>query len=503
MRLDRWFKTHYATLPHSRLEKLLAHRAGAGSTAARAKASTRLAAGQSVRVPPLPDVAPPPGAEARAVQRPIAPSSPRSRSTRTTIFWCSTSRRASPCRAAPRPRITSTGCSRAWAMDRRRGPVSCIGSTATRLACWWSPSGARWRPSSAGPSRRARCARSIGRWCKGVPKPPQGKIEAALVKAVRARRRPRAQSAARRAGHRAVGGDPLRGGRQGRADGRLRVAQAGHRAAASAPRAYGHSSAIRSSAMRNITSDRELPPRASTTSCICTRGASASRTRRGRAWSTSPRRYPITCGRPSPPSASMRATTRATSMTMSDNGKSAETARIGAARKASLAKRFYKDVAIKDEDGGGASLLLDGKPVRTPGKAPLLLPTRALAEAIAEEWRGARRAHRSLDHAAHQARQQRHRRGRGPRGRRSSTISSTMPARTSSATGPRRPRRWSKAQSASIGIRCSPSRAERARCAARPRRRRGACRPAGSFARRDQARARRPRCIPARGAACA
>ena len=23
MRLDRWFKTHYATLPHSRLEKLL------------------------------------------------------------------------------------------------------------------------------------------------------------------------------------------------------------------------------------------------------------------------------------------------------------------------------------------------------------------------------------------------------------------------------------------------------------------------------------------------
>ena len=30
MRLDRWFKTHYADLPHSRLEKLLAHRAGEG-----------------------------------------------------------------------------------------------------------------------------------------------------------------------------------------------------------------------------------------------------------------------------------------------------------------------------------------------------------------------------------------------------------------------------------------------------------------------------------------
>jgi 23S rRNA pseudouridine955/2504/2580 synthase len=60
MRLDRWFKTHYATLPHSRLEKLL--RTGQVRVdGARAKASLRLAAGQAVRVPPLPDVAPPPG----------------------------------------------------------------------------------------------------------------------------------------------------------------------------------------------------------------------------------------------------------------------------------------------------------------------------------------------------------------------------------------------------------------------------------------------------------
>jgi chaperone required for assembly of F1-ATPase len=57
------------------------------------------------------------------------------------------------------------------------------------------------------------------------------------------------------------------------------------------------------------------------------------------------------------------------------------------ARKMSLAKRFYQDVAVKDEGGGGASLLLDGKPVRTPGKALLALPTRALAEAVAAEWR--------------------------------------------------------------------------------------------------------------------
>ena len=50
-------------------------------------------------------------------------------------------------------------------------------------------------------------------------------------------------------------------------------------------------------------------------------------------------------------------------------------------------KRFYEHVAIKDE-GNGTALLLDGKTVRTPGKAPFVLPNAALAEAIAEEWRG-------------------------------------------------------------------------------------------------------------------
>lgn len=49
-------------------------------------------------------------------------------------------------------------------------------------------------------------------------------------------------------------------------------------------------------------------------------------------------------------------------------------------------KRFYKDVATKDEDGG-ASLLLDGKPGRTPAKVSLALPTKDLADAVAGEWR--------------------------------------------------------------------------------------------------------------------
>lgn len=50
-------------------------------------------------------------------------------------------------------------------------------------------------------------------------------------------------------------------------------------------------------------------------------------------------------------------------------------------------KRFYSQVAIEDE-AGGTAILLDGRPVRTPGKAHVLLPNAALAEAVADEWRG-------------------------------------------------------------------------------------------------------------------
>ncbi|MCD2315949.1 ATPase [Sphingomonas sp. IC-11] len=46
-------------------------------------------------------------------------------------------------------------------------------------------------------------------------------------------------------------------------------------------------------------------------------------------------------------------------------------------------KRFWTNVAV-DAD---ASINLDGRPVRTPGRALLALPTPALAAAIADEWR--------------------------------------------------------------------------------------------------------------------
>jgi chaperone required for assembly of F1-ATPase len=48
-------------------------------------------------------------------------------------------------------------------------------------------------------------------------------------------------------------------------------------------------------------------------------------------------------------------------------------------------KRFYEKVTIEKEPAG-YSIFLDGKPIKTPAKASIFLPTEALAEAIAEEW---------------------------------------------------------------------------------------------------------------------
>lgn len=45
-------------------------------------------------------------------------------------------------------------------------------------------------------------------------------------------------------------------------------------------------------------------------------------------------------------------------------------------------KRFWKEVTVEN-----GQVALDGKPVRTPGRAPLVLPDPALAEAVAGEWR--------------------------------------------------------------------------------------------------------------------
>ncbi len=49
------------------------------------------------------------------------------------------------------------------------------------------------------------------------------------------------------------------------------------------------------------------------------------------------------------------------------------------------ARRFWKSARVTETDEG-YSVELDGRPVRTPAKAPLVLPSRAMAEAVAAEW---------------------------------------------------------------------------------------------------------------------
>ena len=51
-------------------------------------------------------------------------------------------------------------------------------------------------------------------------------------------------------------------------------------------------------------------------------------------------------------------------------------------------KRFYKTASAAPAETGGYAVLLDGRPLRTPAKALLILPAEPLAAAIAEEWQG-------------------------------------------------------------------------------------------------------------------
>ncbi len=50
-----------------------------------------------------------------------------------------------------------------------------------------------------------------------------------------------------------------------------------------------------------------------------------------------------------------------------------------------VARRFWTRVEVAERDTG-AEVLLDGRPLRTPARAPLALPARPLADAVAAEW---------------------------------------------------------------------------------------------------------------------
>jgi chaperone required for assembly of F1-ATPase len=49
-------------------------------------------------------------------------------------------------------------------------------------------------------------------------------------------------------------------------------------------------------------------------------------------------------------------------------------------------KRFYKSAAVTEPEPGRFSIVLDGRPVKTPAGHSLTVRSRALAQAIAEEW---------------------------------------------------------------------------------------------------------------------
>ncbi len=49
-------------------------------------------------------------------------------------------------------------------------------------------------------------------------------------------------------------------------------------------------------------------------------------------------------------------------------------------------RRFWKDVAVCPCTGG-FTVMLDGRGLRTPARAELVVPTRAVAEMLAKEWR--------------------------------------------------------------------------------------------------------------------
>lgn len=49
-------------------------------------------------------------------------------------------------------------------------------------------------------------------------------------------------------------------------------------------------------------------------------------------------------------------------------------------------KRVYKAVAVEEGAESAFAVTLDGRPLRSPGKRPLSLPTWQLAEAVAAEW---------------------------------------------------------------------------------------------------------------------
>jgi 23S rRNA pseudouridine955/2504/2580 synthase len=182
MRLDRWFRSHYADLPHSRLEKLL--RTGQVRVdGGRAKASTRLAAGQTVRIPPLPATAPTPSPAPKALSK-----ADRAFLASITLYEDDDLLVLNK----PPGIAVQGGTKTTHHLDRLLEGLGDSPKTRPRLVH-------RLDRDTSGVlvvAKRREVAAKLGRafqtrsvrkiyWAlvKGIPKPPQGKVDAALVKA--------------------------------------------------------------------------------------------------------------------------------------------------------------------------------------------------------------------------------------------------------------------------------------------------------------------------------
>lgn len=183
MRLDRWFKTNYPGLTHSRLEKLL--RTGQVRVdGGRAKAATRLEAGQAVRVPPLHLDAP-----ATPIEGPKAlTKSERAFLASITLYEDDDILVLNK----PAGLAVQGGTKTTHHVDKLLDGLSDNPKTRPRLVH-------RLDRDTSGVlvvAKRREVAAKLGRafqtrsvrkiyWAivKGVPKPPQGKVDAALVKA--------------------------------------------------------------------------------------------------------------------------------------------------------------------------------------------------------------------------------------------------------------------------------------------------------------------------------
>ena len=212
-RLDRWLRRHYPQVPQGRIERMC-RKGEIRVDGGRVKPATRLEAGQTVRVPPIPDEAPPPAAEPRVSDADAA-------MIRACVIW-----RDDDIIALNKPPGLAvqggSGQSHRHVDAPRRGaagsaaPTSrgwCTASTATPRACSSSRARPRPRRRSRGPSRRAPPARSTGRWSPARRRREAGTIRYGLVKAPGPRRRRRGRE------------DDLRPPRRGRRRPRARSAR--------------------------------------------------------------------------------------------------------------------------------------------------------------------------------------------------------------------------------------------------------------------------------------